>query len=250
MTYPHNPPPVPYRVGCGPAECVGCGAATLAAPGVTRPRCEACLRTKAERSSGISANLPHVQDTISGLTWLPITTVHRDVTAWHARETDSAARVAKIRIIETSRTVELDDDRVPKSARLLVKRAEEAGRQVRLTYALAEDPDAAELVHSVCVRVWTAKNDAGRAERFGYASYVNGRSSSCVLWRGQEGGPRKCGVEEFAALVQGLPYTPPAPPPVGPCPTCGRLVRWTQAGQPHKHNKPETKDPCPGLQSS
>ncbi len=240
---PHDPPYIPQRAGLGPSECVRCGAATLGAPGYDRPVCDPCRHAAVE----MSAAQPSIFPVARAGSELDVS--HRASIDRHVRREAPASTPVKIKILEPAIEVEdwraVDRERVPLAARRLAILAEEYGRRVKVTYALAHDLAKDVDIHSLCVRLWT---DAG--ERFGYASYVNGQSSSCVLWRGEEGGPRTCGVSEFATLALGQPWTPPTPPPVGPCPRCQRSVRWTSAGAPYGHNRPETKDRCPGLQSS
>lgn len=125
---------------------------------------------------------------------------------------------------------------VPAAAGRLAEAARAAGRTVRLSYALAEDLVKAELVHSIVVRV------RADDQPYGYAGYRNGQTAGATLFRQQEAGFRACGVTEFAALAGGQPYVPPAPrapAPQGPCPACGKLVRWKLTGsagpEPYKH---------------
>lgn len=245
MVYPHEPAPVPWRAGLGPAECTHCGAATLAAPGLEFPRCDPCRRAAVNASQSSPAWLASLSTLQARFT----AEQRNDIEVHTARRTSMHPAVApvKIRVTMPASTLPVsawtDRDRVPNGARRLAMNATTYGRQVKLTYALAEDMTAGKQIHSLCVRLWVADGTP-----FGYAAYVdsgNGwRASSAVLWRAEEGGVRRCGVEEFTALAVGERWTPPAPPPYGPCPTCGKQVRWTNACQPYKHGD------CPGLQSS
>lgn len=243
MTRPHEPAPLPYRAGLGPAECGDCGAATLAAPGYLHPKCDSCRRATLDALDAASSS-PLWLATLATQQGMFAAEQRNDIEVHVARAAPAVVPV-KIRILEPASTLPVsawtDHDRVPGSARRLAMNATTYGRLVKLTYALAEDMTraAARHIRSLCVRVWTAEG-----QRFGYAAYVDGRASSAVLWRAEEGGVRRCGVEEFAALATGQRWTPPTPAVVGPCPTCGRSVRWTGAGQPYKHSD------CPGLQSS
>lgn len=236
MTYPTDPPAIAQRAGLGPAECVTCGAATLAAPGVDEPHCDPCRRARiANAELTTAADMLAILASRAGQLGLS----HRAAVERHVQHEAPAVVPVKIRILERARDVtsllpSAGEDSIPRAARLLAKRTMEYGRRVRLTYALAEDMTKHELLHSLCVRVWTAEG-----ARFGYAAYVNGRFSSAVLWGGVpevEGGPRRAnGIDEFAALALGQPWSPPVPPPTGPCPTCGKVVRWKTDGQPYRH---------------
>lgn len=98
-----------------------------------------------------------------------------------------------------------------------------------LTYALAESAGA--LVHSLCVRI---VDGAGR--RLGYAMWINSQARGGVWWPTS----RRVQLDELTALATGAPYVPrPAaqPAPTGPCPRCGREVRWTNAGVPYRHQR-------------
>ncbi len=244
---PHDPPTIPQRAGLGPSECVSCGAATLAAVGYAEPHCDPCRRANVELTTAAGAlTLMHQATIEQALRSAPFP---------HIKGVEPATAPIKIRILSRAygltdwRIEELPREILPLAARRLATVADEYGRRVKVTHALAHDIIKDRDIHSLCIRLWTAE---GR--RFGYASYVDGRSSSCVLWGlsgtvGVQDGPRVLGVEEFAHAVTQTLWTPPKPPPVGPCPCCQRSVRWTAAGLPYGHNRPETKDRCPGLQS-
>lgn len=244
MAYPTDPRPIPQRAGLGPAECVTCGAATLAAVGFTEPHCDPCRRARVELTT--AADALALLASRAGQLGLS----HHAAVKRHIREPEFATPLIipiKVRIIERVRDVtsllpSAGEASIPKAARLLAKRAGEYGRRVRVTFAVAEDfskPDAPKVIHSLCVRLWTAEG-----QRFGYAAYLNGQFSSAVLWRGEEGGPRRArGVDEFAALALGQAWSPPAPAVVGPCYVCHRQVRWTTAARPYKH-KAEDGQPC------
>jgi hypothetical protein len=338
-----DPPPIPQRAGLGPAECVDCGRATLAAPGVTVPRCETDLRAHSEARPAFLLPAPAPFRTLvtgsrtwgdPAFIWTKLDALHQQYGArlivmhgdnpkgvdafadlwckragvlverrpadWttgrgagHARnaamvatrpdlvlafirdgspgasgclrmaraaglaterydyadrsQSSAPAEVApdrdKIIILERSRPVEDDDERVPSSARQLAARAVAAGRHVELTAALARNEETGQDIHSLCTVVWTAPLTAG-GRRFGHASWVNGKPTGATLWQAEDGGPRRTGVTEFAALAAGETWIPPTPAPVGPCPACARPVRWTKDGKPYGHNRPETKDRC------
>lgn len=243
---PHDPPPIERNpcTGAGPSECVDCGARCAAIVGYLEPRCEPCLRRQYALGYAQPSKRP-VHDVIRLPAERHLLGVRTEATVAPAVAPGKIQIITPAVEIEDWRTV--DRDRVTLAARRLATLAAEHGRRVRVTYALAHDIVKDVDIHSLCVRLWTVRTKARAGERFGYASYVNGRSSSCVLWRGREGGPRTCGVEEFTALALGREWTPPTPPPIGPCPRCQRPARWTTAGQPYGHNRPETKDRCPGL---
>lgn len=237
MTYPHEPSSVPQRAGLGPAECVTCGAACLAAPGIEEPHCDPCRRIRIEllppMPPGYGRPRPEVK---RGHTWLPIGATHQEVVERHIAEPP-----VKVRILETAVITAEEDDRAPAAAKALAAKLYQAGRIVRLTYALAEDLVKAKPIHSLCVRVWAPLDPpvgAIMSERFGYAAYVDGRASSAVLWRVREGGPRKAhGIEEFTALALGRTWSPAPAPLVAKCPAigCDKEVRWTKDGLPYKH---------------
>lgn len=112
---------------------------------------------------------------------------------------------------------------IPAGAAAVRAAAEQAGRRVRVTYALAEELATGRMVHSCAVRV------AG----LGYAIWRDGSFSGA--WP-------NVGAAHFAALVAGALYVPPAPrtpPPTGPCPRCGRSVRWKlkPTVEPYAHNR-------------
>jgi hypothetical protein len=114
---------------------------------------------------------------------------------------------------------------IPAGARAVLAAASSAGRTCRATYALAEELASGRMVHSCAVRV----------PSLGYAVWRDGLFAAA--WP-------KVGAEHFAALAAGVPYeAPPArtPPPTGPCPRCGRPVRWKLAPtlEPYKHQRPE-----------
>jgi hypothetical protein len=121
---------------------------------------------------------------------------------------------------------------IPARARQLAESAREGGHAVRLTYALAEDTARGILLHSVAVRV------AG----LGYALYVNGRFERAGVVRPALRSVPTVG--EFEAIVAGREWARPSAAPVGPCPRCGRAVRWTSEPRPYKHNIPDTKESC------
>jgi hypothetical protein len=205
--------------------------------------CDACQLASAADSVALLAT----RTAILGLS-------HHAAIERHVRHEEPAAVPVKIKILEPAIELPMlnvdsgtDYDRMPNAARRLAKTATEYGRRVRCTYALARDMIKGKDIHSLCIRLWT---EGG--QRFGYASYVDGRFSSAVLWRAEEGGPRLArGIDEFAHLALGQVWTPPTPPPVGPCPRCQRPVRWIttgdRAGQPYGHNIPESKTRCPGM---
>lgn len=118
-----------------------------------------------------------------------------------------------------------------------------AGGVVRCTYALAEDVSdgTGGLVASCCVRVRVPGRGAG------FASWHNGHFTSAV-WlarAGALGAIRRVNAGEFAALVAGEPLPERRPAEVGQCPrACGRSVRFTTAGAPYAHTRPETKERC------
>lgn len=234
--WPTDPRPIPQRAGLGPGECVTCGAATLAAAGYVEPHCDPCRRAAVELTT--AAGMLAILASRAGQLGLS----HHAAVKRHVREEPFTALPipVKIKILEAARDVtsllpSAGEASIPRAARLLAKRAGEYGRRVRVTYALAEDfskfDQPTRVIHSLCVRLWTAEG-----ERFGYAAYLDSQFSSAVLWRAAEGGPRRArGVDEFAALATGQPWSPPAPAVVGPCYVCHRRVRWTKDAKPYKH---------------
>jgi len=112
---------------------------------------------------------------------------------------------------------------IPAGAAVLRDAARQHGRTVRVTYALAEERSSGRMVHSCAVRV------AG----LGWAIWQDGRYSDA--WP-------NVNQSQFLALATGAEYTPPAPrmpPPAGPCPRCGKSVRWklTPRAEPYKHQR-------------
>jgi hypothetical protein len=242
MTAPLDPRPIPQRAGLGPAECVTCGAPCFAAPGIAEPHCDPCRRARVELTTAADAlALLATRTAILGLS-------HHAAVERHVRHEEPAVVPVKIKILERARDVtsllpSAGEPSIPNAARRLARTAADYGRRVRLTFALAHDMVKGKDIHSLCVRLWTSEG-----QRFGYASYVDGRFSSAVLWRPEQGGPRLArGIDEFAHLALGQVWTPPTPAVVGPCPRCQRQVRWTNVGQPYGHNRPETKIKCEGL---
>jgi ribosomal protein S27E len=99
---------------------------------------------------------------------------------------------------------------IPAGAAAVRDAARQAGRTVRVTYALAEQRTSGRMVHSCAVRV----------ADLGWAIWQDGRYSDA--W------PR-VNQSHFLALATGAQYTPAeprTPPPTGPCPRCGKAVRW------------------------
>lgn len=240
MTYPTEPPRIPYRAGLGPAECVTCGAATLAAPGFTQPHCDACRRVAI--GSSTSPSWLATLSTLQGR----LTVSHHTAVERHIGGEDPPDVLSKVRILVPASAVGLpvtawdDTSRVPRGAARLAREASAYGRRVLLTDATAEAVATGRRIESLCVRVYTAEGG-----RFGYASYIDGHASGAVLWRTEEGGVRRCGVEEFAALATGKRWTPPAPARRAECPACRREVRWTQEGLPYRH-KDSSGETCWG----
>jgi hypothetical protein len=113
---------------------------------------------------------------------------------------------------------------IPASAAAVRDAARQAGRTVRVTYALAEERSSGRMVHSCAVRV------AG----LGWAIWQDSLFSDA--W------PR-VNQGHFLALASGAQYVAPeprTPPPTGPCPRCGKGVRWrVVAGVPttYKHQR-------------
>lgn len=112
---------------------------------------------------------------------------------------------------------------IPAGAAALRDAARRQGRTVRVTYALAEERASGRMVHSCAVRV----------ADLGYAVWKDGTYSDA--W------PR-VNQSQFVALATGVDYTPPqprTPPPTGPCPRCGKGVRWklTPHAEPYKHQR-------------
>lgn len=246
---PLDPRPIPQRAGLGPAECVTCGAPCFAAPGIERPHCDPCRRARVE--------LLDAESWISRLAARPgqLGLSHHAAVERHVRHEEPATVPVKIRIVERARDVtsllpSAGEASIPLAARRLARTAADYGRRVRCTFALAHDMTKDKDIHSLCVRLWTSEG-----QRFGYASYIDGRFSSAVIWQPEQGGPRLArGVDEFAHLALGQAWTPPAPAIVGPCYACHRQVRWTKDAKPYKH-RAEDGAPCwagqePSLQSS
>lgn len=112
---------------------------------------------------------------------------------------------------------------IPPGAAVLLAAARSAGREVRATYALAEERATGRMVHSCAVRV----------KGVGYATWWDG------TFHGASGNMNQA---QFLAAVTGEAYLPPAPrtpPPTGPCPRCGRPVRWktTSPPAPYRHQR-------------
>lgn len=98
-----------------------------------------------------------------------------------------------------------------------------ARADARATYALAEELATGRMVHSCAVRVPGA----------GYAVWWDGQ------FRNASGGMNQA---QFLAHATGQVYVPPAPrtpPPVGPCPRCGKDVRWklVPTAAPYAHKR-------------
>lgn len=128
---------------------------------------------------------------------------------------------------------------LPAGARDLVVLANQHAHTVRATYALAEEREGGQLVHSLCVRV---RAGAGA----GYATWRNERFTMASWWpRGALG--RRVPLVELRAILAGQTY---APKPrvavvIGPCPRCTRLVRWrTATAQPWAHFRPDDGQRC------
>lgn len=112
---------------------------------------------------------------------------------------------------------------IPASAAALRDAARQHGRTVRVTYALAEERASGRMVHSCAVRV----------AELGWAIWQDSRYSDA--WP-------QVNQSQFLALVTGADYAPPAPrtpPPTGPCPRCGKDVRWklVPRAEPYKHQR-------------
>lgn len=110
-----------------------------------------------------------------------------------------------------------------------------AGYTWRLTLATAEaeqEDGPPELIESVALRV----------RGLGWAVWVDGRPSSACAWTAGRG-PHRCSVGELVTRAQGLPWQPPPKPAEGPCPACGRSVRWKEDGIAYKHLR-APGEPC------
>lgn len=150
-------------------------------------------------------------------------------TAWDARQEPEPPRRSVILVPMREPLA----GELPAAAGRLVDVARAAGATVRVTYACAED---GKLVESIAVRV--RMPDGTR----GWAMWINGYAGEAQWWPATERMPRTVGHREFAALVEGKPFVPPSPrtpAPVGPCPRCGRAVRWKlqPAPAPYAHQR-------------
>ena len=128
---------------------------------------------------------------------------------------------------------------IPAGAAALLAAAGAAGREATVTYSLAEELATGRLVHAVAVRL------AG----LGYACWSGGGFTSAYL-----AGRRVTLAGEALAIVSGVPYEAPAAreaPVRGPCPRCGRDVRWKlpKAGPPlpYAHQRPSEAEGGRGL---
>jgi hypothetical protein len=135
--------------------------------------------------------------------------------------TTSAPTPSQYRVLIAAR--DATPSQIPTGAAAVRAAAQQAGRTVRVTYALAEERATGRMVHSCAVRV----------RGLGYAVWRDGLFSDA--WP-------KVGAAQFLALVAGAEYVPPAPrtpPPTGPCPRCGRSVRWKikPTTEPYAHNR-------------
>jgi hypothetical protein len=131
------------------------------------------------------------------------------------------------------------DDELPASARSLIELATEYQRKPVATYALAETIKTGALVRSVVVRF-------AAFQRYitPNASYVNGMFQRAWWPRAEDGMVARVGHDELHSLIAGRVYVPPVINKLD-CPRCDRPdVRWTVAGAPYAHNRPDSKERC------
>ncbi len=124
----------------------------------------------------------------------------------------------------------------------------------RATFALAQTPDGAEVIASLCLRL---VGDLPGRPRRAWVAYVRDEAGgwrpngAALLDSAAERPMRVIGIEELKATLRGEVWMPPvkAPPSPAltvPCPTCGRPARLTGAGKIYASHKCTTSGTTEG----
>lgn len=216
--------------GFGPVDaflwrgsCVGeCGARPGCGEESSRPECSGCGRRRhgvVDGPHGVIGPVP--ARILPGELGQPMAAV----------QPLSASLAPATTILRAATQLDSADASLPSAVRGLLKLA---GPAARVTAAVAARADGA-IVASLAVRV----------PGTGCAVYTRGEDGAWKAAGAMLIAPhlRRVGVTEFAAVLSGVEFVPPAPrPPAAkvPCPGCGAEVSVTSAGVIYKSHKCKT----------